>query len=189
MRVKPVVVVPLLAVLALLLAGCGGSGAAVARTIAIKSQASAPASPAAPAVPAVIPDSLKFTGTTLDGKPFDATKLAGRPVVLWFWAPWCSTCMGQAAAVAELAKEYDGKVTMIGIAGLDQSTKAMNQFVTEGEVANVTHLNDKAGVVWRKFGIKEQSVFVMINRSGKVMQNGYQDTVTLGDWVAYLDKH
>ncbi len=187
MRVKPVVVVPLLAVLALLLAGCGGSGAAVARTIAVKSAASS--SPAAPAPPAVIPESLKFTGTTLDGKPFDATKLAGRPVVLWFWAPWCSTCLGQAAAVSELAKQYDGKVTIVGIAGLDQSTKAMNEFVAQGEVANVTHLNDKAGVVWRKFAIKEQSVFVMINRSGKVMQNGYQDAVTLGDWVAYLDRH
>jgi hypothetical protein len=78
---------------------------------------------------------------------------------------------------------------MIGVAGLDQSTLAMNQFVVEGEVGNVTHLNDKAGAVWRKFGIKEQSVFVMIDRTGKVMQNGYQDTVTLGQWVAYLDEH
>jgi thiol-disulfide isomerase/thioredoxin len=197
-------VVPLVAALALLLAGCG-SGAAAGPALAGKSGASSfPAAPAsaagssspgasasgtAPAAPAVVPDALKFTGTTLDGKPFDATKLAGGPVILWFWAPWCSTCMGQAWAVGELAQKYDGKVTMIGIAGLDQSTKAMDEFVAQGDVGNVTHLNDKAGVVWRKFGIKEQSVFVMIDRSGKVMQNGYQDAVTLGDWVAYLDKH
>jgi thiol-disulfide isomerase/thioredoxin len=205
MRVTPGVV-PLVAALALLLVGCGGSGAAAGPAIAGGSAASSfPAAPSsatatsatpaasatatAPAAPAVVPDALKFTGTTLDGKPFDATKLAGGPVILWFWAPWCSTCMGQAWAVGELAQKYNGKVTMIGIAGLDQSTKAMNEFVAQGDVGNVTHLNDKAGVVWRKFGIKEQSVFVMIDRSGKVMQNGYQDAVTLGDWVAYLDKH
>jgi thiol-disulfide isomerase/thioredoxin len=190
MLVRPVVV-PLLTVVALLLAGCGGSGGSGAAAAPPKTgkPASSSAAPSAPGAPAVVPDSLKFAGTTLDGKPFDATKLAGRPVVLWFWAPWCATCLGQAPAVADLAKQYDGKVAMVGVAGLDQSGKAMDEFVVQGEVANVTHLNDKAGDVWRKFGIKEQSVFVMIDRSGKVMQNGYQDTVTLGDWVAYLDGH
>ena len=180
-------VVPLLAGL-VLLAGCGGTGAASAPPAAPATSAGS-ASPIAPAVPAVVPDSLQFTGTTLDGKAFDAAKFAGRPVVLWFWAPWCAVCLGQASTVGDLARQYDGKVTMIGIAGLDQSSKAMDEFVVEGEVGNVTHLNDKAGVLWRKFGIKEQSVFVMIDRSGKVMLTGYQDTVTLGDWIVYLDKH
>jgi thiol-disulfide isomerase/thioredoxin len=186
MRVKAVVV-PLVAALTLL-AGCGGGPTPAPRTVAAEPTATAAAS-SSPSGPVVVPETLKFNGTTLDGKPFDATALAGRPVVLWFWAPWCSTCLGQAAAVSELATQYDGKVSLIGIAGLDQSSKAMNEFVAQGEVGNVTHLNDKAGVLWKRFGIKEQSVFVMINRSGKVMQNGYQDTVTLGDWVAYLDKH
>jgi hypothetical protein len=31
---------------------------------------------------------LDFTGSTLDGASFDATELAGTPVVLWFWAPF-----------------------------------------------------------------------------------------------------
>ncbi|WP_426512865.1 redoxin family protein [Dactylosporangium sp. McL0621] len=192
MRVRRMMV-PFLALLALLPAGCGGvAGPAVPAAAAPATASALPAvsaSRAQPVVPAVVPDSLKFTGTTLDGKAFDAAKFAGGPVVLWFWAPWCAVCLGQASTVGDLAKQYDGKVAMIGVAGLDQSTNAMNEFVAQGEVGNVTHLNDQAGVVWRKFGIKEQSVFVMIDRSGKVMQNGYQDTVTLGKWVAYLDEH
>jgi thiol-disulfide isomerase/thioredoxin len=187
-------VFPFLAVVAVaVLSGCGGTGGAAAvgaPPAGAPAAASAPGSASpSPVVPAVVPEALKFTGTTLDGKAFDATKFAGRPVVLWFWAPWCAVCLGQASTVGDLAKEYDGKVAMVGIAGLDQSAKAMDEFVVEGEVGNVTHLNDKAGVIWRKFGIKEQSVFVMIDRTGKVMQNGYQDTVSLGEWVTYLDKH
>jgi thiol-disulfide isomerase/thioredoxin len=185
--------VPFLALLALAIGGCGGPARPAAPAAAAPAKASPSpgisASRAAPSVPAVIPDSLRFTGTTLDGKAFDAAKFAGGPVVLWFWAPWCAVCLGQASTVGDLARQYDGKVAMIGVAGLDRSTQAMHEFVTQGEVGNVTHLNDQAGTVWRKFGIKEQSVFVMIDRSGKVMQNGYQDTVTLGEWVAYLDEH
>jgi thiol-disulfide isomerase/thioredoxin len=136
-----------------------------------------------------VPDTLKFSGTTLDGSTFSAASLAGRPVVLWFWAPWCATCFGQAASVAKLAKTYSGRVNWLGVAGLDKSVKAMDKFVSEGEVGNITHLNDQAGTVWKKFGIKEQSTFVMINRTGKVMQTGWLDSVTLGDWITYLDKH
>ncbi|MFI5912225.1 redoxin family protein [Dactylosporangium sp. NPDC051541] len=197
MRVRPVVAV-LLAALVLLPAGCGGSGHATAPKFDAKAAAAsdgpvvpvtASASATAPAVPAVVPDTLKFTGTTLDGQPFDAAKFAGRPVVLWFWAPWCAVCLGQASTVGDLAKQYNGKVAMVGIAGLDQSTKAMNEFIAEGEVGNVTHVKDSAGAIWRKFGVTQQSFFVMIDRKGKIQLNGYQDTVTLGQWVAYLDQH
>ena len=31
--------------------------------------------------------SPEFTGSTVDGAPFDGAELAGTPVVLWFWAP------------------------------------------------------------------------------------------------------
>ncbi len=41
------------------------------------------------AAPTAAPDAaLDFTGTTVDGAPFDAAELAGAPVVLWFWAPF-----------------------------------------------------------------------------------------------------
>jgi thiol-disulfide isomerase/thioredoxin len=176
-------ILTLLAALALSAAGCAGPAPAAP-------PAAGPApSPTGSVVSAVVPDALRFAGTTLDGKPFDAAPLAGRPVVLWFWAPWCATCLGQAPAVADLAKQYGERIATIGVAGMDKSTTAMHQFVTEGEVGNVTHLDDQAGAVWRKFGITQQSVFVMIDRHGKVMQNGYQDTVTLGEWFAYLDGH
>lgn len=31
---------------------------------------------------------LDFTGTTVEGAPFDAATLAGTPVILWFWTPF-----------------------------------------------------------------------------------------------------
>ena len=37
--------------------------------------------------PARADDRLDFTGTTVDGAPFNGASLAGRPAMLWFWTP------------------------------------------------------------------------------------------------------
>jgi thiol-disulfide isomerase/thioredoxin len=136
-----------------------------------------------------VPATLKFTGTTLDGKPFDAAMLTGGPVILWFWAPWCTTCFGQASSVNEMAARYGRRVTLLGVAGLDQSVPAMQRFVAEGETGNIQHLDDRTGMLWKRFGIAEQSTFVLINRAGTVMATSYLDSATLEDWAAYLDQH
>lgn len=59
------------------------------------------------------PQALWFTGTTVDGKPFDAKTLAGKPAVLWFRAPWCPKCRAQAAETAKVATDYQGKPTSL----------------------------------------------------------------------------
>jgi thiol-disulfide isomerase/thioredoxin len=193
MRVRPVLLRTmagsLLAVLALLPAGCGRADAVLTRGVSANQSGGPSPAVSVPAGPVVTPASLKFTGTTLDGKAFDAASLAGRPVILWFWAPWCATCFGQGPTVAKLADMYRGRVSIVGVPGLDQSTAAMKDFVKQAEVGNVPQLNDRTGAVWKKFGIKEQSTFAMINRSGEVMQTGFQDSVTLTQWAAYLDGH
>jgi thiol-disulfide isomerase/thioredoxin len=107
--------------------------------------------------------------------------------VLWFWAPWCATCFGQAALVSAEAQEFTGRVNFVGVAGLG-GAKEMAEFVSDGEVGNVTHLNDQAGAVWRKFGITEQSQFVLLDRAGKVVQKGFLDSVTFDQWVRHIAK-
>jgi thiol-disulfide isomerase/thioredoxin len=45
-------------------------------------------------------DLLNFTARTVTGATFDGRRLSGKPVVLWFWAPWCPTCRAQAGWVS-----------------------------------------------------------------------------------------
>ena len=135
--------------------------------------------------PVTVPQSLAFSARTLDGKPFDAASLAGKPVVLWFCAPWCPTCVGEAGSVADLAPKYTGKVAFVGVAGMGGEPE-MRQFVTEGEVGGIPHLSDNAGTIWRRFGITEQSVYVLIDRAGNVVLKGFLDDLRLTDEVARL---
>jgi thiol-disulfide isomerase/thioredoxin len=160
------------------LLGVTGCGAAAAKPEVV---AATPGAAAAAAVPAT----LAFTGTTLDGAPFDGASLAGRPALLWFWAPWCATCAGQASSVTDLKTQYADRLGIVGVAGLGDN-KAMHEFVADLEVTNVPNLDDSKGVLWRRFKIVEQSVFVLIDRQGAVLSTGFLDDVDLSAQVKSL---
>ncbi|WP_130513005.1 redoxin family protein [Krasilnikovia cinnamomea] len=127
---------------------------------------------------ASVPANLRFTGRTLDGAAYDAATLAGRPTVLWFWAPWCATCAAQAQSVADLKDTYGDRLAVLGIAGMGDNT-AMHRFVADLTVGTVPHLDDGQGVLWRRFGVTEQSTYVLLDRAGAVRISGYLDDLQL----------
>ena len=124
--------------------------------------------------PAPKAGTLSFTGTTLDGAAFDAASLAGKPAILWFWAPWCATCASEAQSINNIADEYAGRLSILGIAGLGDN-KAMHEFVSDLEVTKVPNLDDQQGVIWKRFGITEQSTYVFLDQTGRVLDQGYLD--------------
>ncbi|MEH0821804.1 MULTISPECIES: TlpA family protein disulfide reductase [unclassified Micromonospora] len=186
-----VTVAALLALFAATACAAGPEGGAPAGAVATASPA--PASPAAvspaaapaSASPAPVPATLSFTGKTLDGTAFDAAALAGRPVVLWFWAPWCATCASQAWTVAEIAPAYRDTVPIVGVAGLGEQ-KAMKSFVTEFDLGGTTQIDDRAGALWRRFKVAEQSTFVVLDRTGRVVHQGFLDGEALTRQVETL---
>jgi thiol-disulfide isomerase/thioredoxin len=164
---------------AALLAGCAAPVAATPSTPITPADIPSGAAVASPAdVPAAVPATLRFTGRTLDGAAFDAGRMAGRPAILWFWAPWCATCASEAQSIADLANEYEGQVSILGVAGLG-TNKAMHDFVSDLNVGNVPHLDDEAGAIWKKFKITQQSTYVFLDRAGQVVKTGYLDDLQL----------
>ncbi|MFV2101300.1 redoxin domain-containing protein [Micromonospora sp. LOL_024] len=171
------------ALLAAVLAGCGADAEATRSPdvpAATTPPVSAPGSPptsapdSPPASPVSVPETLRFAGKTLDGAAFDAATLAGRPVVLWFWAPWCASCASQAWTIAEIEPGFRETVPIVGIAGLGER-KAMTDFVTEFELGPMPQVEDRAGELWRRFEVVEQSTFVIIDRDGRVIYQGWLD--------------
>ncbi|WP_432034259.1 redoxin domain-containing protein [Streptomyces antibioticus] len=156
--------------------GDGSASADGAGTSA--SKASSPAQPTADSPDsgsgspgAKAPEALNFSATTVDGRPFDAKTLAGKPTVLWFWAPWCPTCKGQAAETAKVAAAQQGKANVVGVAGLDKNA-AMRAFVSDTGTGSFPHLSDEKGEVWKRFEITQQSSYVILDQSGKTVYEG-----------------
>ena len=169
----------------LLAAGCSSAPAEepafVQPAAALPDKSDAPAT----AAPIAVPATLKFSGKTLDGQAFDATTLAGKPTILWFWAPWCATCASEAQSIRDLQEEYGSRLSFLGIAGMGANAE-MHQFVKDLEVGNVTHLDDGAGKIWKKFKITEQSLYVVLDRTGKKLSTGYLDDLQLTTQVKAL---
>jgi thiol-disulfide isomerase/thioredoxin len=114
-----------------------------------------------------VPEQLRFTAKTLDGKDFSGVSLAGKPAVLWFWAPWCPRCQGEAEDIAAAAKETAGRVNFVGVAAQDQ-VPAMREFVRNYGLGSFPHLADTDAAVWKRFGVVEQPAHAFITADGTV---------------------
>lgn len=163
MRIK--VIIGVIAVSAAL-AGCGGA--------APDQKGAGEAKDPKPTATSDVPESLLFSGKTVDGKEFKGTELAGQPAVLWFWKPNCVHCKKDAKTVRELASEHGEDVTFVGVGGLGKAP-AMKTFVKENNVGSFTHVADESGDVWRKFGVKMQRTYVLISSDGTIAFNGGLD--------------
>lgn len=138
--------------------------AACLLTVSGCSSASSPDASEASAAPAA---NLAFGGPTLDGDTLDAATLAGTPVVLWFWAPWCTVCRVEAPDVAKVAAEYDGRVRFLGVPGRGEA-EAMRQFVADTGTGDIAHVVDDDGSRWQRFGVVAQPAFAFIGADGSV---------------------
>ena len=187
MRIRPAVAA-VLAAATLATASCAGGTdpdrAPVAQAgPATSGTAAPPAGAPVQSSPVPVAEILKFKGRTLTGETFDGASLAGRPVVLWFWAPWCATCAGQAASIRDMVAAHAQQVAIVGVAGLGDEA-AMHDFVGDFELAGVTQINDQKGEIWRRFEVTEQSTYVFLDRVGRMTHRGWLDSLQFETAVA-----
>jgi thiol-disulfide isomerase/thioredoxin len=57
-----------------------------------------------------------FTLADLDGRPVTAEDLAGRVVLVEFWATWCPPCRGTLAWLGELRKSHGDRLVVLAVA-------------------------------------------------------------------------
>ncbi|MDZ7679634.1 MAG: redoxin domain-containing protein [Acidimicrobiales bacterium] len=112
-------------------------------------------------------DSVFAGAATLDGEEFDGGRLAGTKTVLWFWAPWCTSCRAEGPEVAEVAERHGDDVRVIGVPGRGQ-VNAMEQFVDDTGTGALEHVVDDDGSIWTAFGVYGQPAFAFIDDTGQI---------------------
>jgi len=67
----------------------------------------------------------------LDGRPVSSAALAGKVVLLNFWATWCVACRQEIPGMIALQSHYKNDLQIIGVSVDDEPAKAVKQFVAK----------------------------------------------------------
>ena len=77
---------------------------------------------------AVGKDSPHFKGTTLGGEKVDLQKSSNKPIVIVFWASWCSHCVAEIPSIIEHYNLYKEKYDLYTVS-LDENLNDLTTFV------------------------------------------------------------
>ena len=132
---------------------------------------------------------LDLNGPVLGtGQAFSAGQLAGKPVVVYYWASWSSTLADDAKKLKELAATYGPKGLQIVTVALDDDPQQAAQSVRATGLPG-THLHARGGLdaspLAAGYGIMVVPHILLADKTGKVVDRNAQLT-TLEDEVKKL---
>lgn len=111
---------------------------------------------------------LTFTTKTVEGAKYSSKELlAGKPSVLWFWAPWCAICQNESKDIVATAAAYKGKVNFIGVGALGNQPE-LAHFVETNGTSSFTNLDDSSGKLWKRFGVIIQPTLIFVDKNGVI---------------------
>jgi cytochrome c biogenesis protein CcmG, thiol:disulfide interchange protein DsbE len=110
-----------------------------------------------------------FTTETVDGTPVRLSQYRGRPVLLNFWATWCTPCQDEMPLIQRASDIYRGQGLVVLAVNYQQtSTSSMKAFLRKVD-ARFPAVYDPAGQIAAAYGVNVGlPVSVFIDRSGKV---------------------
>ena len=116
----------------------------------------------------------------LDGKPVDLSQYIGKkPVLLEFWATWCTNCEELLPTVRTAQAAYGSKVEFFGVNVTVNQTPARVRRYLETHNPPYRTLYDDEGTSTRAYQVPATSYVVIVDRAGKVAYTGIGGTQDL----------
>jgi len=95
-----------------------------------------------------------FFATTLDGQRISMDSLAGKVVLIDFWATWCGPCVEALPHIQSIARKFDGLPLVVLSISLDSDETKWKSFVEKNKMTWL-QVRDGGfdGAVSKKFGV------------------------------------
>ncbi|HZF12299.1 MAG TPA: redoxin family protein [Thermoanaerobaculia bacterium] len=114
------------------------------------------------------PEAPALALETLDGKPIQLADLAGKVVLLDFWASWCGPCRQSVPGLKSLREKLRGEPFALVSVGCDSDQRKARSFVAANGLDWV-QVWDGQGTARRAFGVKGLPTYVVLDATGKVV--------------------
>lgn len=115
--------------------------------------------------------------------------LAGKIVVVDFWASWCSPCKASFPILNELQKQYADKGVVILGVNVDEKRADMDDFLKQ-HPATFTVVRDAAKKLVSQANISTMPTSFILDAAGKVrfVHNGFHGDKTKQQYITELDE-
>ncbi len=107
--------------------------------------------------------------TTLQGEKYSLDAMAGKVVVIDFWATWCPPCVESVPELKELLRKYPReKVSLISISADDDEEK-WKAFIAKKQM-DWPHYRDEDGAIEEAFAVHAFPTYLVIDGDGIIRQ-------------------
>ena len=159
MKLRSLLLVPALALLALSVGACG--------VLNVSGLNAANAGSTRPTTAKIGDLAPEISLTSLTGDPIVLSKLVGRPVIVNFWATWCGPCREEFPALVRKYKQYkDQDLVIIGVNYQDENSDDGVRTFMQNTLVNfpiVRDVGERAGRMYRVNGLPTS---IFIDRKG-----------------------
>lgn len=111
--------------------------------------------------------------TRLDGTELDLGRYIGEtPIVLHFFAAWCSLCRQQMPSLRAAIDRYGKSVKFVGVAvSANQSLERARRYAAQHEMTHDV-VYDARGTAVDQFNVATTSYVIVVDRSGRIVFTG-----------------
>jgi len=87
--------------------------------------------------------SSKLTGKTIQGETLDQSTLKGRPVLVQFWATWCTFCQSDEGAVEAIVNKFSPKgLVVVAVNAYEPRQKVQEYLVKHPRACKIALLEE-----------------------------------------------
>jgi peroxiredoxin len=118
---------------------------------------------------------------TLDGTRYDIAESKGRPMLIYFFAPWCPYCSASADNLVRLRDWRSTEALEILVVALDWESNAQIQEYSDDHELNMPVLLGDASVA-RDWKIRGFPTYYVLDREHRVVSRDFGYSTQLGLW-------
>jgi cytochrome c biogenesis protein CcmG/thiol:disulfide interchange protein DsbE len=119
--------------------------------------------------------------------PVSLAAFRGRPVIVNFFASWCTDCRAELGAMATVARAHAGHLAVVGVDSNETSQAAASALLAAAGASYPVAVDPHANLATR-YLVSALPVSYFVDSSGRVVGAalGPQTVGSLGPWLARL---